>query len=113
MTRGANFIKTANWRVVGRFVQELWILPGLIRDLIQRVQKSVDGGFILSLRGLNHERLVDNEGEINRGRVETVVDEALSDIQCANALGARDLPLRYGFVFAIAMPIGYRIIAHL
>ncbi len=55
-------------------MQKLRILSRFRSDPLQRLGESIKRLFALRFRWLDHQRLVHDEREVDRGRMETVVD---------------------------------------
>ena len=60
---------------------DLGISSALFRDADHRVGERVERLAALGLGGLDHERLVDDQREVDRRRVEAVVHQPLGDVQ--------------------------------
>ncbi len=60
-----------------------WVL-GFLGDLDQRIGEGIQRVLVLGLGRLDHQRLVDDEREVVRRRVELVVHQPLGDIQGAD-----------------------------
>src|SRR5579875_2699064 len=57
-------------------------------DALERLGQRLEGLEALGLRRLDHQRLVDHEGEVHGGRVEALFEEPLGDVQGAEAVAA-------------------------
>ena len=83
---GGRLVQAAEGRLVGRALHKLRVLFGLPRYRQHRLAEGVQRLFPLRLRRLHHQRLVNDEREVDRGRVEAVVDEPLGDVQRLHGL---------------------------
>jgi hypothetical protein len=83
--RGAGLVEPAHRRGVGRVARDLGILGGLVEDRRDRVDERVERLAGLRLGRLDEQRLVDDEREVHRRRVHAVVEQALGEVQRADA----------------------------
>ena len=81
MTRGENFVRTPNLRVVRSTVKLLRILMCQIVQGAEDISRLIQRFLAFSLRGLQHQSLMDDQGEVHRRRMDAVVDETLGNIQ--------------------------------
>ena len=68
-------------------MEDLGIRVGQIPEAQEHVADLVHGLLALGLRGLDHQGLVDDEGEVHRGRVDAVVQKALGHVHGGTAGG--------------------------
>ena len=68
-----------------RGVQRLWIGVRQLEELAVNVADLVHRLLALGLAGLDHERLVDDEREVHRGRVQAEVEHSLGKVERGNA----------------------------
>jgi hypothetical protein len=79
---------------VRRVLELLGILGRLLGDRQHRVAEGVERLDRLGLGRLDHERLRDDQREVDRGRVEPVIHEPLGDVERAHAVLAPQRPRR-------------------
>src|SRR5262245_22318832 len=83
--RRGSLIEAAHGRRVGRRLDELGVLARFLDDTADRRHESVELLPRLRLRGLDHHRALDDEREVDRRRMEAVVQEPLRDVEGADA----------------------------
>ena len=71
----------------GGLVQGFGVLRGLQGDVLHGRDELVHLLLALALGGLDHQRAVDDGGEIDGGRMEPAVDEALGHVQGVHVVG--------------------------
>ncbi len=62
-------------------MQQFRIFFGLLVDGFERLDKLIDVLFGFRFRRLDHQSTVNHQWEVNRGRVETIIDQAFGDVQ--------------------------------
>jgi 23S rRNA (adenine2503-C2)-methyltransferase len=92
--RRAHLVEPSHGPVVRCLLQELRLLRRLSGNREHRVTEGVEGLLRLGLRRLDHERLGDDEREVDRRRVEAVVHQPLCDIERGAAVLALHRPRR-------------------
>ena len=80
------FVGTADGSAVRSLLQDPGILGGLGRDLVHHVDERVDGLLGFGFRGLDHQRLVEQEREIDGRRMEAEVQQALRHVERGGAV---------------------------
>ena len=88
--RGPHLVEPLHRPMMRRLLQQLGILRRLAGDREHRVAEGVERLLRLRLRRLDHQRLGDDEREVDRRRVEAVVHQPLGDVE----RGAAVLPLQ-------------------
>ena len=84
-----------------RLPEQLGLLGSLARDLQHRLGKGVQRLLGLGLRRLDHQRFGDDQREIDRRRVESVVHQPLRDVERRDAMLALQTAAReHEFVHA-------------
>src|SRR4051795_8551264 len=78
-------VQTSNRRRVRGVARDVRILLGLAQDLGDRVREGVERLAGLGLGRLDQQRLVDEQREVDRGRVEAVVEQALGQVERLDA----------------------------
>src|SRR3990170_4057208 len=85
---GCGLVQAAQRRLVRSVTQQLRLLLRLPRYRQHRLAEGVQRLLPLRLRRLDHQRLVDDEREVDRWWVEAVVDEPLGDVERLHHLRA-------------------------
>ena len=85
MRRRRDLVEAPHRGRVGRVLGDLGILLGLGQDLVHSVGESVERLVRLGLGRLDHQRLVDQQREVDGRRVEAVVEQALGDVERLDA----------------------------
>ena len=70
---------------MGRLLDHVGVGAGLVGDAVHDVDEAVEGVAALILGGLNHHCLMEEEREVDGGRVEAVVEETLSHVERGDA----------------------------
>src|SRR5580692_2357562 len=78
---GADLVEAAHGRGVGSGAGDLGIGGGLAEDLGDGVGEGVEGLLGLGLGGLDHESLLDEQGEVDGGGMEAEVEQALGEVE--------------------------------
>ena len=80
-----HIIDTTDWRVVRRSLHQFRVSLGFLRNLVHHVDERVDSLLALVLGRLYHETLVEEQREINRRSMVSVVEQALGNVHCCHA----------------------------
>ena len=77
---GSGLVEPPDRRRVRSVLRDLRILGGLREDRLDRIGEVVEPLLGLGLGGLDHQRLVDEEWEVDRRRMDLVVEQPLRDV---------------------------------
>ena len=102
---GADLVQAADGRLVGGLVQDVRRLPRLPGDGQHGGGEAVERLARFRLRRLDHDRLGDDQGEVDRRRVVAVVDQALGQVEGAQAVLAQPAPVQDELVHADAVDV--------
>ena len=80
-----HIVHTSDGRVVGSGLDQLGVALGLGGNLVHHIDEGIDGLLAFVLRGLNHEALMEEEGEVDGGSMVAVVEEALGNVHRGDA----------------------------
>ena len=83
---GCGVVGTADGAGVGRGVEDVGILGSLGSYAMHDVDEGVQRLLALGLRGLDHQGLVEEEGEVDRRGMEAEVEQALGDVERGGTL---------------------------
>ena len=78
---GRRLVEATNRGRVRRVAGDLRVALGLGEDLLDRVRQRVEALLGLRLSGLEHQRLVDQQREVDGRRVKAEVEQPLGDVQ--------------------------------
>jgi len=81
-------------RRMRRGLHDLRIRPGFLGDLAHHAYEVVERLARLRFRWLDHHGLVDDQGEVDRWRVHTEVEQALGDVERAHPMPSFLSPAR-------------------
>src|SRR4051812_35706400 len=82
---GRNLVEAPHRRRVRSALRDARVLARLVQDRVDRLGESIERLAGLRLGRLDHQRLVDQEWEIDRRRVHAEVEQALRDVECLDA----------------------------
>ncbi len=102
MASGTSLVETSDPGLDRRLFEGFGILLGFPRDLLHGGDEEVEGLLALRLRRFDHERAMDDQGEVDRGRVETEIDQALGDVECRDAEALLPVVVEHAFVHTTA-----------
>ncbi len=85
LARGPSFIEPGQSREVRCAADQVRRLLGFAEDFLDGFHESVERLLGLGLGRLDHERAADDQGKVHRRRVDAVVDQALGEIEGADA----------------------------
>jgi len=77
----ADLVETADGRIMRRGMERVGVGIGKVKEPAVDVADLVHRLLALGLAGLDHERLVDDEREVHRGRVQAVVEHTLGKVE--------------------------------
>ena len=79
--RGGHLVEPSHGGRVRRVLRDLGVLLGLREDLVDRLRERIERLGRLGLGRLDHQRLVDQQREVHRRRMEAEVEQALGDVE--------------------------------
>ena len=91
-----DLVEAADRGRVGRLLGDLGVVLGLGEDLLDRVGEGVEALLGLGLGRLDHQRLVDQQREVDGRRVEAEVEQALGEVEGGEARAPSSSACRRG-----------------
>ncbi len=107
LLRRRHLVEPSDRRRVGRAAGDLGVLGGLFEDCRDRLREGVERLLRLGLGGLHHQRLVDEQREVDGGRVEAEVEQPLGEVERLDLQGALHRPARQHELVHAQLAVGH------
>src|SRR6202022_5045510 len=89
LARGTDFVEPPHRGVMRRGLDDLGVRRNLRDDLLDGGDELIERGLGLGFRGLDHQRLRNDQRKVDRRRVEAEIDQPLGDVFRRYALRLR------------------------
>ena len=100
MFRCRRFVETTHRRGMRRRVKRLGIVDGFLRDFTHHGDKRIERVFRLRFRRLYHNRLVEQQREIDRRRMKSVVEQPFCHVERRDTGRFVEQSVEHEFMFA-------------